>query len=451
MPAKLRSNMLQNQPDAADLALPVLPVDAEISIAVVGCDFRVCSTALRNQLLMTAEERAQLAAELQQACAVDGLVVLETCNRVEWIVASATPQWAAEVLRAQMVARLLRADPSGLNGRSGSQPYAHIRSRAVLHLLRVAVGLESFVLGEREIAGQLNRAVTAARAQGQASAHLNALQTTVGRTVKKVQRLTNFRHHSRGVHGLALDALRDHFVPTAQTKPRVAVIGMGEIGRKTAGLLAQSGFEVHRVNRTVPADRTRDWLALDDALPALLQNVDAMVVATGSRRTTVHLHAGDLPSDRKLVVVDLGAPAQVSRPRSANLHYLSLDHLLNLPQVMAQPQEQSVVEDLVQEGAREFLFECKKRDLASLLRATHDAYDRAAYTTMPSLLEMELGGAIDADRRKKLQTALRDMMRNFVRDIVGHIETTAESRANGDARSALEASNPASESDHGGN
>ncbi len=443
--------MMHDQPTATHLTLPVPPVDAEIPIAVVGCDFRVCSTALRNQLLLTPEERTQLAAELQQACAVDGLVVLETCNRVEWIVASATPQWAAEVLRAQMVARLLRNDPNGHKGRNGLQPYAHIRSRAVLHLLRVAVGLESFVLGEREIAGQLNRAVTSARAQGQASAHLNALQTTVGRTVKKVQRLTNFRHHSRGVHGLALDALREHFGQLIDVKPRVAVIGMGEIGRKTAGLLAQSGFEVHRVNRTVPADRVGDWLLLDDALPALLQHVDAVVVATGSRRTTVHLHAGDLPSDRKLVVIDLGAPAQVSRPRSANLRYLSLDDLLNLPQVMPQPHEQSVVADLVQEGAREFLFECKKRDLASLLRATHDAYDRAAYTTMPALLETELGTAIDGDRRKKLQTALRDMMRNFVRDIVGHIETTAESRTIADARAAGDAASEAGEADNAGN
>ena len=65
------------------------PQDA--ALALVGVDFRVASSAWRAALILTAEERLELTTALRQSALVDGLVVLETCNRVEWVVATAEP------------------------------------------------------------------------------------------------------------------------------------------------------------------------------------------------------------------------------------------------------------------------------------------------------------------------------------------------------------------------
>jgi len=391
--------------------------DPEVGLAVVGVDFRVASTKWRNHLLLSAEERAELTEGLRRSCAVEGLVVLETCNRVEWILAAAQPRWAAEVLRAQMQDRWVRAGMGPL-----PMPYLRVGPAAVAHILRVAVGLESFVVGEREIAGQLNRSVVHARHLGLASPLLNALQTAVGRTVRKVQRLTTWRHHARGVHGLALEAALRAVPHQVDKRRTAAVVGMGEIGCKTATLFQASGWRVVRLNRTVPEERSSEWLLLDK-LPELLGEIDALIVATGAPQPVVDLRN----RAHALVVVDLGAPAQVQAGVGTTV--LGLDELLALPSARPQESDEQPVLDLVSEGVAEFLLECRKRDLASLLRATHDAYDRACYEELPAILEAELGH--DPERRRRLQTALRDLLRGHAREIVQQIEILAQSRESG--------------------
>jgi glutamyl-tRNA reductase len=392
--------------------------EPEVPLAVVGVDFRVASTTWRNCLLLSAEERADLTEGLRRSCAVEGLVVLETCNRVEWILAAAQPRWAAEVLRAQMQDRWVRA---GLANSTGGLPVPYLRvgPAAVSHILRVAVGLESFVVGEREIAGQLNRSVVEARRAGHASPLLNALQTAVGRTVRKVQRLTRWRHHARGVHGLALEAATRALPALADRKRIAVVVGMGEIGRKAATLFQTSHWRVVRVNRTVPTERIREWHPLA-TLPEHLHDADALIVATGA-----HLPVVDLAGvARALVVIDLGAPPQVDAP--ADVAILGLDELLALPSARPQEADEQTVLELVGEGVAEFLLECRKRDLATLLRAAHDAYDRACYEELPALLQAELGD--DPERKRRLHAGLRDLLRTYARDIVQHIEAAAQVR-----------------------
>lgn len=406
--------------------------DTPLPLAVVGCDFRVGSTAWRNRLLLQSSEREQLLHDLRPACGAEGLVVLETCNRVEWLVVAPQPQWAAEVVRAQMVERW-RDQPELQRGTHWPQPYLYVGRSAVQHILRVAVGLESFVVGEREIAGQLNRALMTARQAGHASVLHNALQTAVGRTVRKVARLPTWRHHARGVHGLALEAVR-HFLaerpphPDGRERPEVAVVGMGEIGRKTAHLLASyGGCHVHPVNRTVPEAHAGQWQPLG-ALPQLLERVDAVVIATGAREPILDL-TSIVERQPQLLVVDLGAPAQVSGTQRVPpwVRWQGLDALLSLPVLGPEPTETQLVLEMVDEGVREFLVECSKRDLAQLLRATHDRYDELAWQQLPQFLHEELAD-LDPDRRKRIEANLRGLLRGFARDLVQEIEEAAESR-----------------------
>ena len=407
-------------------------------LVVVGCDFRVASSLWRSQLLLTAEERSTLAEALRSACQSAGLMVLETCNRVEWVATGADPVWTGEVMRAQMAARwggaaeVLQLDP-----RRMPSPYVYTGRPAVAHLLRVAVGLESFVVGEREIAGQLNKALVAARGAGQTSKLHNALQTALGRTVKKVQRRTAWRHTTRGVHSLALETIQEHLRELGQhrpstVKPTVGVIGMGEIGRKAAGLLeAHAGCSVVRFNRTVPPERVGEWQPLDQ-LAVLLPQLDAIVAATGARAPCLRLR--DLvPKPPKgappLLVVDLGSPMQVTGAELPWIRYVGLDQLVARPNVGPTDEEVLAAVEVVEEGVREFQLECRKRDLAPLLRAAHDLYDVSAYSQLPELLERELPGDDHAEARKRLQSTMRDLLRELARGLVKEIEHVADVRS----------------------
>ncbi len=409
-------------------------IESRLPFAVVGCDFRVASTQWRGRLLLNHDERARLTEELRTSCGAAGLVVLETCNRVEWLVTASEAQWAGEVMRAQMVERWLADVPKPKRKKVKTpKPYVYWGRAAVAHLLRVAVGLESFVVGEREIAGQLNRALTAARVAGQASPFHNALQTALGRTVKKVQRLTTWRHHTRGVHSLALEAVQTYWKELGRPRdqrPQVVVLGMGEIGRKAATLLASTGHcHVTRVNRTVAVEHENDYQPLAK-LPELLSKADALVVATGAREPVVDMaQIVPLrpPEGPALLVVDLGAPAQVASTDIPGARYLDLDALLSLPAVSPDEAETRHVLELVDVGVREFLLECRKRDLAILLRSVHDVYDRTSYQDLPARLAAEFPDEGQLDLRKKVEAAMRDILRDMTRDLVQHIEHTAES------------------------
>ncbi len=403
-----------------------------LPLAVVGCDFRVGSAQWRNLLLLTETERLELTAALRVACGATGLVVLETCNRVEWLVSSLIPLWAGEVLRAQMIDRWLRVR----GGRFAPDehtpnPYVYTGRSAVRHLLRVAVGLESFVAGEREIAGQLYRALASARQVGHGSVFHNALQTALGRTVKKVERLTTWRHHGRGVHSVVLEAVTKHLQTRGLThnRPVAIVVGMGEIGRKAADLLAsQARCKVTRVNRTVPAERQMEWRQLSE-LPTLVKTADVVVVATGARDPIADMRSlfDDRVADQPLLVVDLGAPAQVFGQPPPQVLLMTLDDLLGSPMDAPAEEETAHVVELVEEGLREFVLECRKRSLAGLLRAVHDRYDAVAYTDLPALLANELPDQAPEDRAR-IEALVRNLLRNFTRDVVQHIETTAEDR-----------------------
>lgn len=404
--------------------------DADVPLVVAGCDFRVASATWRNRLLLDGEQRADLTHALGEACDAQGLVVLETCNRVEWIVASKSPRWAGELLRAQMVDRWLTSGNDGAHVRQLPAPYVYTGRSAVQHLLRVAVGLESFVLGEREIAGQLNRALMGARQAGHASGYHNALQTAVGRTVRKVQRLTHWRHHTRGVHGLALEAARRHLphLPHHE-KHTVAVLGMGEIGRKASAALSQAGqFKVLHINRTVPPEKANDWLPYSN-LAEILPTLDALFVATGAREPTVNLDL--LPHREKpLLVIDLGAPHQVQftrdlAPGEAPIHCIDLDDLLAEPAASPNLSELPTVQELVDEGVREFLLECRKRELAGLLRAAHDAYDRHGYELLPALVDTELA-ELPEEQRRRVEQSIRGLLRDMTREFVHHVEAAAD-------------------------
>ena len=133
--------------DSTDTNAPKI----EIPVGLVGCDFRRGSSSWRSCLVLSREERRQMSQDLFRRGIVEGLVFLDTCNRNEWLFAAANPAWAAEILKAQMIKRWQHR-----TGRR-PQPYAYVSGEAVQHILRVAAGMESAVVGERQILSQLSR------------------------------------------------------------------------------------------------------------------------------------------------------------------------------------------------------------------------------------------------------------------------------------------------------
>ena len=404
--------------------------DGLLPLAVIGCDFRVASTAWRNAALLDADARRSLLDGMRRAAGARGIVVLETCNRVEWWIDAPDPRWAADLARAAMVARWQPRLPAGS---SPPQPYVHVGEDGVRHLARVVVGLESFVAGEREIAGQLNRAMDAAREAGATSPDLNALQTSLGRVVRAVERGTAFRAHGRGVHALAVDVLRARL---GAAPSRVLVIGMGEIGRKAAALAERErAWGVLRLNRTVDAAHEGAWHRWDE-LPRLLAEVDAVVIATGARTPVLTqrligeaLDAAGRRGDgrgtdqRPLWIVDLGAPGQAELPAADESRWrrMDLDDLLISHAPLASSDELHHVHALVEDAVIEHRGVLRRREQGPLLRQIWDGYDDIAWQRLPALVE-RFGTDLSDEARRGLLDGVRDALRDHARRLIESVD-----------------------------
>jgi glutamyl-tRNA reductase len=194
---------------------------------------------------------------LRQAGCAEALL-LNTCNRVEVYAASPEPPATAEIARCL-------AETSELETRSGF--YRYHGSDCVRHLFRVASGLDSMVIGETEILGQLKKAYEAARSSNEAGPLLHRLFQRAFRVAKQVRTHTEITRGPVSVSSVAVELAGKIFGDLGKRK--VLILGAGEVSERTARALKSRGVcdlrvvnRVRKMEGTVRGSRHSDQLDL---------------------------------------------------------------------------------------------------------------------------------------------------------------------------------------------
>jgi glutamyl-tRNA reductase len=371
------------------------------------------------------DREAQAMAEtLRRGRAAGGFVDLNTCNRTEWIVSGGDPTWAASLLRSQMVLR------AGSDAARRFAPYVHVGEQAAIHVFRVALGQESLVVGERQIAGQLHAALQRARARGSCSRVLNGLGTTAGRLVRTARKRGQLGGSSVGVHSLALSWLDRHL--EAGRRARIAVVGLGQIGRRVLELIRQENrHETVALNRTVARGDGARVCPLED-LPGVLAEVDAAIVCTGAPGALLRAsHFAGRTAGRPLLVVDIGIPEQVERTGvPAGVTVIGLDELTAFyreshPEGFACSSE--TVQRLIDGALAEFRAFCGKATYAEIIDTVQRSHRRLVREDIPRVLAGRLG-ALPEDARTRLGQELRDAILDYTSEVFRAIRSTATRR-----------------------
>ena len=265
---------------------------------------------------------------------VRGVVVLATCNRFEVYTdataADGTPGVPLDAVRdrvAEVVAQAAGLRPEFV--RTALTPRSD--ADAARHLLEVASGLDSMVVGEREIAGQVRRSVGAARAHGTTTSALERLFGHASRVSRRVEVETGLGAVGRSIVGVGLDLAGEHLGPWDQT--RTILIGTGSYaGASLAALQARGCTDVRvhsRSGRAATFAQARgvaavaegglvDALADADLVVSCSGRIgtvlDAAAVRSARERATedaeLRAHEPD-PSVRPLVVLDLALQRDV--------------------------------------------------------------------------------------------------------------------------------------------
>lgn len=345
-------------------------------LLVFGTSHRVAPSRLRDGLYMDEEAVTGFLASLTDLDAVAEAVLLHTCTRLEVYVRTSDVERAEN----EIVGRLAAEDQARLE-EIANHSYALTDSAATAHLLRVAAGLDSIVLGETQILGQVRDAARIAARHGASGPILTRLFATAVRAGKRARAETRL---CQGPTSLAAAGVRlalqasDDF--PSQT---VLVIGAGETGRLTARHVAK-----RRPRRLLIANRTRpgaERLAAELGgvaaslanLGALAREATVVVAATSAAEpilTEAHLEEAMADrGNRPLVVIDLGRPRNVAVPRRS-MPGLSIHDLDSLAESVdrnrdRQSAEIPRVESIVAEELERFTAWYRSREVLPHLRA----------------------------------------------------------------------------------
>lgn len=350
-----------------------------MSVVVIGLNHRTVPLDLLERLTVDA---ARLPKALHDLCSRDHVseaVVLSTCNRTEVYVVAEKFHPAYADLR-NFLSELAFLPPEDFAGHL----YVHDGAQVAGHLFAVAAGLDSAVVGEAEILGQVRNAWERAQEEGAAGARLNLLFRHALEVGKRVRTDTGIGRHVASVSTAAVAMAADHL--GALDGRSILVLGAGEMGEGMVRALAAKGVtDIRIANRTWEraeeiADRVGGRAIRLADLDASLAEVDLLLTGTGA--SSMLLEHADIArvmavrAERPLLVVDVAVPRDVD-PAAADLPgvtLLDMDDLRAFAEAgqAERRREVEAVQALVATELDRYVAVSSAREVAPLVGALHE-------------------------------------------------------------------------------
>ena len=280
------------------------------ALVVVGVSHRNAPLAVREALAFPRDALTTALVRLRREAGLSEVMILSTCNRVEVYAAGGLAE-------AQTIASVLRAHAC-----AGSRVIPMLDQRvgeaAVRHAFRVAASLDSMVLGEPQILGQLKEAYQAAEAAGTLGPVLAGLRQHSLAAAKRVRSQTGIGRHAVSVSHVAVELARKIF--GRLDGRRVLLVGAGKMSRLAAGRLVREGARAAVLGRTFA--RTEELAkflggraaGLEDLRDELAQ-ADIVITSTGAAGLVVTRAdveaARTVRGERPLFLIDIAVPRDV--------------------------------------------------------------------------------------------------------------------------------------------
>jgi len=348
-----------------------------MSLTALGINHNTAAVEVRERVAFAPE---QLVEALQEACQrldLEELVILSTCNRTELFFYPATSDDGAVQRVLEWMAEYHRVDPGAIR----DSCYHHMDDRALEHMIQVASGLDSMVLGEPQILGQMKSAFAVAEEAGTVNGELMRLFPRVFAVAKKVRTDTAIGENPVSVAYAAVDLAGHIFSDIAST--RALLVGAGETVDLVARHLADAGVsQIVVANRTLGrarelADRFGAEAVLLADIPEQLAYADIVISSTGSQLPILGKgaveHALKQRKHRPILMIDLAVPrdieAQVGELNDVYLY--SVDDLREIvdQNMRSRRKEARKADKIIADGVREYRDEMRSRVAVGTVKA----------------------------------------------------------------------------------
>jgi glutamyl-tRNA reductase len=391
-----------------------------MNLLAVGCSFRTTPVEFRERLAF-ADDRLTRALDLASSRYDWEVVILSTCNRVELYLAPSGGPGPDPGLVADFLADFHQLPKASLEGHL----YQRRDADAVRHLFRVAASLDSLVLGEGQIAGQVKAAYEAAQRQGTAGPLLHALFQHARRVAGRVRSETGIARGHASVSSAAVDYVREVFAHFGDKT--VLVIGAGKMGELTLRHLRDL-----RPRRILVTNRSPEkaaavaggcsgealpWEKLDEALAA----ADIVLSTTGASELVVTFERYQRVLARRsggpVVILDIAVPRDFD-PRIHDGERTCLFNIDDLKQVRERTLHErqkhiGPAEEIIEQEVRRFVADWGRRRHGRVIARLTEDLEAKRRAILGQLLARLNGRLTDADRAS-IEGAFRLLQNQFL-------------------------------------
>jgi glutamyl-tRNA reductase len=392
-----------------------------VSVLLFGVSHRSAPVSVLEQLSTDESDQAKFIEEVLQSSLVTEAMVLSTCNRVEVYAVVEAFHGGLSVIGQVL------SDHSGM-GLNDLTKYAYVRyaEAAVEHLFAVTSGLDSVVMGEQQVLGQVRRAYATAEANHTVGRTLHELAQRALSVGKRVHSETGIDSAGASVVSVSLQMAEKRLGVGGLAGRNAVVVGAGAMGALAAKHLVRAGVDhIDVVNRSLPrAQRLAANIAelgvtarahvLED-ISGVLATADVVVSSTGAVRPVmsladVHHGLAARDGDRPLVMCDLGMPRDIDMAVAGlpGVHVIDMDRIQREPTARAAASDAEAARAIVAAEVANYLAGQRMAEVTPTVTALRQ---RAADVVEAELLRLD-------NRLPGLDSSHRDEVARTVRRVV---------------------------------
>lgn len=382
---------------------------------VVGLSHRTAPVEVRERLAVAPKDLQRELREIAKEAGFEEALLISTCNRVELYATSPSPLEAVREAKDTLAKRLA--------GAAGEDVLYQERGIDVVrHVFRVASSLDSLVVGEPQILGQVKEAFDAANDAGTMGTLLGRCFTQAFSTAKRVRNETGIAEGTVSVSSIACELAKKIFGDLEGR--RTLLLGAGEMGESAARTLRQTGTKLHVINRSEERAQSLAKACDGRAVPyeqltTELADADVVVASTASPKfiLTPQLMKSVVRTrrHRPLFIIDIAVPRDVD-PRVGNMDNVFVYDVDDLQQVAEEnlavrAREAAQAEQIVEEEVESFLTWRRSLELAPTIVALRKRFGQVA--------DEELQRALD--RLQELDDSQRRVVEAMSRSLINKL------------------------------
>jgi glutamyl-tRNA reductase len=375
---------------------------------VLKVSYKQASLELRESVSFGEFSAKKFMVETRNILGIEELLVLSTCNRTEIY-------YTAEKSLKKQLCALLDVHQQLLV--SAYDFFTELEGKAALtHLFRVALGLESQVLGENQIINQVKKSYQWSADENMSGPFFHRLLHTIFFTNKRIEQETGFRDGNTSTSSLAVDLVKS-FIPKFDA-PKVLVIGLGEIGRVVVDNMKGISAEVTLVNRTrskaeeVAVEtgfKVGDFTQLDE----LVKSHHVIVASATSQN---YLITPDTLAENGQIklIVDLGLPRNVDPvlEKRQDLLTYNVDQLSKTTNVALEERAKLVpsVEAIISEALNEFSSWSLEMEVSPTIKKLKLALEEIRKTELARHLQN-----VNEEEARRLEVVTKNMIQRVIK------------------------------------